>query len=113
MDSPRGRIYLMKAAIEERVAISPSFVQHFDTCLGCMACETACPSGVRYAPLIEETRASIEHHHERPLGERLFRRLLFLLLPYPARLRVFALPLVLINLVRGWPRMLRLLPRRL
>ncbi len=113
MDSPRGRIYMMKAGVDGRMAITDGMVGHFDTCLGCMACETACPSGVRYAPLIEETRASIEHHHERPLGERLFRRLLFLLLPYPARLRVFALPLVLINLVRGWPRMLRLLPRRL
>ena len=53
---------------------APAWSAHFDTCLGCMACETACPSGVRYAPLIEETRAAIEHHHQRPLGERLFRR---------------------------------------
>ena len=58
MDSPRGRIYLMRAGIEGRIAIAPSVVQHFDTCLGCMACETACPSGVRYAPLIEQTRAA-------------------------------------------------------
>ena len=48
MDSPRGRIYLMKAALEGRVDMSPSFVRHFDTCLGCMACVTACPSGVQY-----------------------------------------------------------------
>ena len=113
MDSPRGRIYMMKAGVDGRMAMSDGMVGHFDTCLGCMACETACPSGVRYAPLIEETRAAIEHHHERPLGERLFRRLLFFLLPYPARLRVFALPLVFINLLRGWPGLLRLLPRRL
>ena len=85
-------------------------VGHFDTCLGCMACETACPSGVRYAPLIEETRAAIEHHHERPAGERLFRRLLFMLLPYPARLRVFALPLVFVNLLRGWTGLLQAAP---
>jgi glycolate oxidase iron-sulfur subunit len=113
MDSPRGRIYMMKAGVDGRMAMSDGMVGHFDTCLGCMACETACPSGVRYAPLIEETRAAIEHHHERPLGERLFRRLLFLLLPYPARLRLFALPLVFINLLRGWPGLLKLLPRRL
>jgi glycolate oxidase iron-sulfur subunit len=113
MDSPRGRIYMMKAGVDGRMAMSDGMVGHFDTCLGCMACETACPSGVRYAPLIEETRAAIEHHHERPLGERLFRRLLFFLLPYPARLRVFALPLVFINVLRGWPGLLRLLPRRL
>ena len=111
MDSPRGRIYMMKAGVDGRMAMSDGMVGHFDTCLGCMACETACPSGVRYAPLIEETRAAIEHHHERPLGERLFRRLLFFLLPYPARLRVFALPLVFINMLRGWPGLLRLLPR--
>ena len=58
MDSPRGRIYTMRAGAEARIAMSPSVVQHFDTCLGCMACETACPSGVKYAPLIEIGRAS-------------------------------------------------------
>ena len=63
MDSPRGRIYLMRAGIEDRVAMVPSVVHHFDTCLGCMACETACPSGVEYAPLIEQTRAAIESQH--------------------------------------------------
>ena len=113
MDSPRGRIYMMKAGVEGRMPIGDGMVGHFDTCLGCMACETACPSGVRYAPLIEETRAAIEHHHDRPAGERLFRSLLFMLLPYPARLRVFALPLVFVNLLRGWTGLLTLLPRRL
>jgi len=113
MDSPRGRIYMMRAGVEGRMAVSDGMVGHFDTCLGCMACETACPSGVRYAPLIEETRATIEQHYERPLGDRLFRRLLFMLLPYPARLRVFALPLAFVNLLRGWTGLLALLPRRL
>ena len=64
MDSPRGRIYMMKAGVEGRpgmTVMNDGIVGHFDTCLGCMACETACPSGVRYAPLIEETRAAIEH----------------------------------------------------
>src|SRR5207245_665592 len=108
-----GRIYMMKAGVEGRSqmnVMSDTVVGHFDTCLGCMACETACPSGVRYAPLIEETRAAIEHHHHRPAGERLFRRLLFLLLPYPARLKLFALPLVLVNVLRRWPGLLKLLP---
>src|SRR5437764_2099158 len=71
MDSPRGRIYMMKAGTDGRMPMNDGMVAHFDTCLGCMACETACPSGVRYAPLVEETRAAIEHHHKRPLGERL------------------------------------------
>jgi glycolate oxidase iron-sulfur subunit len=113
MDSPRGRIYMMKAGVENRPemnVMTDTVVGHFDTCLGCMACETACPSGVRYAPLIEETRAAIEHHYQRPASERLFRRLLFLLLPYPARLRVFAVPLFLVNILRRLPGLLKMLP---
>src|SRR4249920_1803099 len=68
-DSPRGRIYTMRAGVDERVPLSATVVKHFDTCLGCMACETACPSGVRYAPLIERTREVIADHHQRPLGD--------------------------------------------
>ena len=113
MDSPRGRIYMMKAGTDGRMHMNDGMVAHFDTCLGCMACETACPSGVRYAPLIEETRAAIEHHHTRPLAERLFRRMLFSLLPYPARLRLFALPLALVNALRDQKAVLSLLPRKL
>ena len=64
-DSPRGRIYAMRAGLEGRIDMSPTVVSHFDTCLGCMACETACPSGVKYAPLIEQTRAAVESHHTR------------------------------------------------
>src|SRR5262249_136203 len=75
MDSPRGRIYMMKAGVEGRLPMTTAVVDHFDTCLGCMACETACPSGVRYAPLVEETRAAIEHHHSRSAGDSLFRNL--------------------------------------
>ena len=113
MDSPRGRIYMMKAGVDGRLAMNDGMVGHFDTCLGCMACETACPSGVRYAPLVEETRAAIEHHHTRPIGDRLFRQLLFWLLPYPARLRLFAMPLAFVNALRGRPRLLSLLPLKL
>jgi glycolate oxidase iron-sulfur subunit len=110
MDSPRGRIYMMKAGVDGRATINPGMVGHFDTCLGCMACETACPSGVRYAPLIEETRAAIEHHHQRPIGERIFRNLLFRLLPYPNRLRQMAKPLAFVNALRRYPRLLALMP---
>jgi glycolate dehydrogenase iron-sulfur subunit len=94
MDSPRGRIYLMKAGLEGRTAMTPSFVKHFDACLGCMACVTACPSGVQYGPLIERTRAQIERHHQRGLADRLFRSALFSIIPYPRRLRVLLAPLV-------------------
>ena len=92
-DSPRGRIYLMKLASEGQVAVDQHFVRHFDTCLGCMACVTACPSGVRYDQLIEATRAQIERLTDRAFGDRLFRRVLFALFPYPRRLRVAALML--------------------
>src|SRR5947207_148829 len=113
MDSPRGRIYLMRAGIEDRLTMGPSVVEHFDTCLGCMACETACPSVVKYAPLIEQTRAAIEGHHRRPLAERWFRQLLFSVLPYPARLRLMAIPLAIIGPIRHSPRFLNLLPAKL
>jgi glycolate dehydrogenase iron-sulfur subunit len=113
MDSPRGRIYMMKAGSHGRLGITDAVVQHFDTCLGCMACETACPSGVRYAPLVEHTRAAIEHGYQRPLGERLFRWLLFSVLPFPARLRVLAWPLVFVNLLRRLPSLQAMLPLKL
>ena len=93
--------------------MSPSVVSHFDTCLGCMACETACPSGVKYAPLIEQTRAAVEAHHTRSAGERWFRRLLFLTLPYATRLRVLALPLMLLGPMRRSAAFLRFVPNRL
>src|SRR5262245_15650982 len=95
MDSPRGRLYLMKAGLEGRTAMAPSFVEHFDACLGCMACVTACPSGVQYAPLIEATRGQIERRFERSRADRLFRSLIFALFPYPGRLRIALLPLAL------------------
>ncbi|MQA31209.1 MAG: 4Fe-4S dicluster domain-containing protein [Luteitalea sp.] len=113
MDSPRGRIYLMRAGVEERIDMAPAVVEHFDTCLGCMACETACPSGVRYAPLLEQTRASIERGHTRPAGERWMRRLLFAVLPFPRRLRLLAVPLALADVFRRWPALLSRLPPRM
>ena len=94
MDSPRGRIYLMKAAAEGKIsAMDESFVQHFDRCLGCMSCMTACPSGVKYDKLIESTRAQIERHHRRSLWDRFTRWMIFQLFPHPRRLRWLSLPL--------------------
>lgn len=112
-DSPRGRIYAMRAGLDERIPLAPSVVEHFDTCLGCMACETACPSGVHYAPLIEQTRAAIESHHTRPASEQWFRRALFALLPFPGRLRLLALPLLVVQPLRRVSWLMRLLPERL
>jgi glycolate oxidase iron-sulfur subunit len=93
MDSPRGRIYLMKGGLDGRTAMTDPFVRHFDACLGCMACVTACPSGVQYSPLIEATRGQIERRYERSLSDRLFRRAIFSIVPYPNRLRLALAPL--------------------
>ncbi len=99
MDSPRGRIYLMKAGLEGRAEMTDGFVGHFDACLGCMACVTACPSGVQYAPLIEATRGQIERQHSRSLGDRFFRSAIFAVMPYPARLRCTLAPLAMLGSV--------------
>jgi len=106
MDSPRGRIYLMKAGLEGRAEMTDGFVGHFDACLGCMACVTACPSGVQYAPLIEATRGRIERQHSRSLGDRLFRSAIFAVMPFPARLRIALLPLVVFGWIRNVGRVL-------
>jgi glycolate oxidase iron-sulfur subunit len=95
MDSPRGRIYLMKLASEGEVHLDQTFVGHMDNCLGCMACMTACPSGVKYDKLIEATRAQIERNYERPLSGGLQRRVIFGLFPRKDRLRRLLLPMKL------------------
>jgi glycolate dehydrogenase iron-sulfur subunit len=87
MDSPRGRIHLMDARLDGTITLNQTVAMHFDRCLGCMACVSACPSGVRYDRLIESTRVVVEDEVERPLGDRLVRGLLFRVLPYPARMR--------------------------
>lgn len=118
MDSPRGRIDLMKGLRDGRVALTSNVVEYFDRCLGCMGCVTACPSGVKYGTLIEQTRARVEASHVRGLSDRAFRGLVFSLFPHPGRLRAMLLPLWL-YVVSGLQRLVRasgllaLLPPRL
>jgi glycolate dehydrogenase iron-sulfur subunit len=92
MDSPRGRIYLMEIGLQGE-AMNDQMVRHFDQCLGCMACVTACPSGVQYDKLIEATRQQVERRHPRSRRDRAFRALIFRLFPYPRRLRLLRGPL--------------------
>ena len=86
LDSPRGRIYLMGSVLEEKIPLGETVVEHLDRCLGCLACETACPSGVEYRFLIESSRAQIERNFNRTLGDKLFRGMLFSIIPYPKKL---------------------------
>jgi glycolate oxidase iron-sulfur subunit len=117
-DSPRGRIHLMKLRRDGRETATASFVQHIDTCLGCMACVTACPSGVQYDSLLEAARPQVERDAKRGLGDRLFRRMIFAMFPHPARLRALSWPLGLYQKL-GIQRLvhssglLALLPKRL
>ena len=86
-DSPRGRIWLMKGLADGTMTVNSSVVEHIDRCLGCMACVTACPSGVRYDLLIDHTREVIEEQYARPPGDWLLRALVFSVFPHPRRLR--------------------------
>ena len=90
MDSPRGRIVLMRAGLEDGSEMSTELVTHIDQCLGCMACVTACPSGVQYDKLIEDTRAQVERNADRTPADRAFRRLVFETFTHPGRLRALA-----------------------
>jgi glycolate oxidase iron-sulfur subunit len=94
MDSPRGRIYMMKKSTQGEAPLDQRFRLHMDNCLGCMACMTACPSGVQYGKLIEDTRAQVERNIPRPAADTLFRKLLFATFPYANRLRLLALPML-------------------
>jgi glycolate oxidase iron-sulfur subunit len=117
MDSPRGRIYMMQKASEGNAPLDQNFRQHMDNCLGCMACMTACPSGVQYDKLIEDTRAQVERNVPRTAGDSLFRKLLFATFPHPARLRALAAPLFLyqrsgLQALLRMSGLLKLVPRR-
>lgn len=106
MDSPRGRIHLMDARLDGTVTLNATVTTHFDRCLGCMACLSSCPSGVRYDRLIESTRAAVEEEYRRPAADRLLRGLLFRVLPYPRRMRA-ALRLAPLGRVMPLPRRFR------
>lgn len=117
MDSPRGRIYMMAKASKGEASLDQHFREHMDNCLGCMACMTACPSGVQYNKLIEDTRPQIERHIPRAASDSLFRKLLFATFPHPARLRALAIPMLLYQrtglqkMVRA-SGLLKLMPKR-
>jgi glycolate oxidase iron-sulfur subunit len=85
MDSPRGRLYLMRAVAEGRLEPTETYAHHLDLCLGCRACETACPAGVKFGTLLETARAEIEHRG-RPARDRWLNRLIFAVFPHPERL---------------------------
>jgi glycolate oxidase iron-sulfur subunit len=108
MDSPRGRIYLMKALAEGRLELDRDAVRHLDLCLECRGCETACPSGVRYGRLIEHARGYIERNWRRGIIECCRNRIIGAIFPYPARLRRVLAPLRLAERI-GLRRLLRTL----
>ena len=106
LEGPRGRIYLMKSVLEGRVSPSAATLDHIDNCLGCLACETTCPSGVLYSRLLDDARPRLEKMRRRGLADRLQRALITRLLPHPGRFRLA------LRLAR-WTRPLAgLLPRR-
>lgn len=88
LDSPRGRIYLIKEMLEKDQAPTAEVVKHVDRCLSCLACMTTCPSGVNYMHLVDQARVRIEQRYQRPLAERLLRQVLAFVLPDPQRFRV-------------------------
>ncbi|MGH7112865.1 MAG: 4Fe-4S dicluster domain-containing protein, partial [Stellaceae bacterium] len=88
LDSPRGRITLIKNMLEGSEAPTAGTVTHIDRCLSCLACMTTCPSGVHYMHLVDHARRWIEAHYRRPFGERVLRRLLALVLARPPLFRL-------------------------
>jgi glycolate oxidase iron-sulfur subunit len=88
LDSPRGRIYLIKDLLEQERKPTAEFVTHIDRCLSCLACMTTCPSGVHYMHLVDQTRSRIQRDYKRPFHDRLFRRVLAFVLPKTRRFRL-------------------------
>lgn len=113
MDSPRGRVYLMKALAEGTLALDADAVRHLDLCLGCRGCETACPSGVHYGKLIERAREYVNHNVRRPPLERMRNWLIAAIFPYPARLRIMLAPLLAADRIGMRPPLRKLAPAAL
>ncbi|MHB8382087.1 MAG: (Fe-S)-binding protein [Candidatus Binataceae bacterium] len=111
MDSPRGRIYLMKALAEGRLELDADAARHLDLCLGCRGCETACPSGVHYGRLIEDARTFVESNYSRGPLDALRRSLIGAIFPYPNRLRMILAPLRLLEYLGLRPALVAILPR--
>src|SRR5512134_3185623 len=88
LDSPRGRIYLIKDMLENDKPASAEVALHIDRCLSCLSCMTTCPSGVHYMHLVDHARAHIEVTYKRPFLDRALRSLLAGILPYPQRFRL-------------------------
>jgi Fe-S oxidoreductase len=88
LDSPRGRIYLIKEMLEKNKSADETVVKHIDRCLSCLSCMTACPSGVNYMHLVDHARSHIEATYKRPLADRLLRAFLGFVLPHPNRFRL-------------------------
>ena len=88
LDSPRGRIYLIKDMLENDRAATADVVTHIDRCLSCLSCMTTCPSGVHYMHLVDHARAHVEQTFRRPLVDRLMRAMLARTLPFPGRFRL-------------------------
>ncbi|MBX3569041.1 MAG: glycolate oxidase subunit GlcF [Rhizobiaceae bacterium] len=122
LDSPRGRIYLIKDMLENGRPADTEIVTHIDRCLSCLSCMSTCPSGVNYMHLVDHARAHIEQTYTRPLPQRLIRSLLAATLPYPARFRAalklaalgrpFAGMLARVPALRPLAAMLALAPKR-
>ena len=100
MDSPRGRIYLMKALAEGQLQLDDDAVRHLDLCLECRGCETACPSGVHYGRLIEKARVYINRNYQRSFVERVRNRIINAIFPYPERFRRLVAPLKMLECLR-------------
>jgi glycolate oxidase iron-sulfur subunit len=100
MDSPRGRIYMMKALAEGKLQLDDDAVRHLDLCLECRGCETACPSGVHYSRLIEKARVYINRNYQRSLVERVRNQIINAIFPYPERFRLLVAPLKVIEGLR-------------
>jgi glycolate oxidase iron-sulfur subunit len=111
MDSPRGRIYLMDLAEKGEIDLQGPFTEHIDRCLGCMACVTACPSGVQYDRLLESVRPQIERNVPRARSDAWFRNAIFALFPYKRRLRAAAVPGALYQRLRRIPAVAKLASR--